>query len=109
MAAGMPMYGSRQSGQPFVPQQSTFSSIARPMYASNHRAALTDFSNTSIMGSNTGYGGFYQDASGNMQPLSSQPPPASSSMDRAEQAEQQQQTQMLQVTPIGCCLHQLLP
>lgn len=95
-SAGMPMYGSRQSGQPFVPQQSSFSSIARPMYSSGTRGGLADFGNSGMLGGSSGFGGFYQDESGNMRPLSSHAAPTSSAMDQQEQAEQQQQTQMLQ-------------
>lgn len=69
--------------------------MARPMYPDSNRGQFSDFSMPGLMSSNTGYGGFYQDASGNMQPLSSQPAPTTSGIADADQA--QQQTQMLQV------------
>lgn len=67
------------------------------MYSSGTRGGLADFGNSGMLGGSSGFGGFYQDESGNMRPLSSHAAPTSSAMDQQEQAEQQQQTQMLQV------------
>ena len=89
------MYTNRQSGQPFQPQQGNFNSMTRPMFPNNSRGGFSDFSMPGLAGSSSSYGGFYQDASGNMQPLSSQPLPSTSGIDDMNQA--QQQTQMLQV------------
>ena len=97
------MYGNRQSGQPFMPQQGNFSSMARPAYPSSNRGSFPDLSMPGMMNS-SGYGGFYQDASGNMQPLTSQPVPVSSVAQPPDQAQQQ----MLQVS-LTACFHAMCP
>lgn len=77
----MPMYGNAQSGASFTSHQGSFGGMSHPMYSQN-QSAFGEFGMPSMMSSTPAYnGGFYQDASGQLQPLSSQAPPAASSMD----------------------------
>ena len=69
--ASMPMYGSGQSGQPFMAHQGSYAPISRPMYPQS-QTTYGDFNMPSMMGATPAYnGGFYQDASGQLQPLTS--------------------------------------
>ncbi|MCJ1304067.1 hypothetical protein MMC08_006879 [Hypocenomyce scalaris] len=71
----MQTYGNRQTGQPFMSQQGSFAPMARPMYPQPN-GSFDDFSRATMMTSTPAYGGgFYQDAHGNLQPLTSQAPP----------------------------------
>ena len=73
--ANMQTYGNRQTGQPFMSQQGSFAPMARPMYPQPN-GSFDDFSRATMMTSTPAYGGgFYQDAHGNLQPLTSQAPP----------------------------------
>ena len=79
--ASMPMYGSGQSGQPFMAHQGSYAPITRPMYPQS-QTTYGEFSMPGMMSATPAYnGGFYQDASGQLQPLSSPAAPAASAMD----------------------------
>ena len=94
------MYGNRQTGQPFMSQQGSFAPVARSMYPQGTNT-FGDFSMPGMVTNTPAYGGgFYQDASGNLQPLTSQAAPAGSSMDGMDPQSQQ----MVQVSST-CCLH----
>lgn len=87
-AGQMGKFGSRQSGQPFMTQQSNFSTMPRSMYPQT-TSSYGDFGMPGMMTSTPAYGGgFYQDASGNLQPLNSQGP-AASGLDGMDAASQQ--------------------
>ena len=65
------MYGN---SQPFMSHQGSYAS--RPAY-SHSQTSFDEFSLPGMMGGTPAYnGGFYQDASGQLQPLSSQAPAA---------------------------------
>ncbi|KAL3140530.1 hypothetical protein ABBQ32_005110 [Trebouxia sp. C0010 RCD-2024] len=71
-----PMYGN---SQPFMSHQGSYA--PRPTY-SHSQASFEDFSVPGMMGGTPAYnGGFYQDAAGQLQPLSSQAPAAAPAMD----------------------------
>lgn len=94
----MPMYGKAQSGQPFMAQGS-YAPMTRPMYPQS-QSAFGEFGMPGMMSGPPAYnGGFYQDASGQLQPLTSQAAPAASPMDTMHPQSQQ----MVQVC------HALLP
>lgn len=87
--ASMPMYSNRQGGQPFVSQQGCFGPMARPMYP-QPTGSFGDFSMSNTMTSMPAYGGgFYQDAAGNLQPLTPQTAPAVTAMEGMDPHSQQ--------------------
>ncbi len=99
----MPMYGNRQGGQAFVSQQG-FGPMARPMYP-QPTGSFGDFSMSNTMTSMPAYGGgFYQDASGNLQPLTPQTAPAVTAMEGMDPHSQQ----MVQVHACLCMQAALL-
>ena len=84
----MPMYSNRQGGQAFVSQQG-FGPMARPMYP-QPTGSFGDFNMPNTMTSMPAYGGgFYQDASGNLQPLTPQSAPAVTAMEGMDPNSQQ--------------------
>ncbi|KAL0027095.1 hypothetical protein WJX79_005283 [Trebouxia sp. C0005] len=86
--ANMPMYSNRQGGQAFVSQQG-FGPMARPMYP-QATGSFGEFSMSNTMTSIPAYGGgFYQDASGNLQPLTPQAAPAVTAMEGMDPHSQQ--------------------
>lgn len=99
----MPMYSNRQGGQAFVSQQG-FGPMARPMYP-QPTGSFGDFSMPNTMTSMPAYGGgFYQDASGNLQPLTPQTAPAVTAMEGMDPQSQQ----MVQVHACLCMQAALL-
>ena len=92
----MPMYGNAQGGQPFMPQQGSFGPMTRPMYPHN-QSTFGEFSMPGMISSTPAYnGGFYQDASGQLQPLSSHAALPASGMDSMHpQSQQMVQVQFL--------------
>lgn len=85
----MPIYGSGQSGQPFMAHQVSYAPITRPMYPQS-QTTYGEFSMPGMMSPAPAYnGGFYQDASGQLQPLSSPAAPAASAMDSMHPQSQQ--------------------
>lgn len=76
----MPIYGSGQSGQPFLAHPGSYAPVNRPMYPQS-QTTYGDFSMPGMMSATPAYnGGFYQDASGQLQPLSSPIATAASTM-----------------------------
>lgn len=74
----MPMYGSTQ---PFLSHQGSYAPMTRSMYP-HSQSSFEDFYMPGMMGSTPAYnGGFYQDALGQLQPLSSQTAPAAPAVD----------------------------
>ena len=102
--ANMPMYSNRQAGQAFVSQQGCFGPMARPMYP-QPTGSFGGFSMSNMMTTIPAYaGGFYQDASGNLQPLTPQTAPAVTAMEGMDPKSQQ----MVQVHACLCMQAALL-
>lgn len=78
--ASMPMFGSGQSGQPFLAHQGSYAPMTCATYPHSQNT-YGEFSMPGMMSSSPAYnGGFYQDASGRLQPLNSPAAPAASTM-----------------------------
>lgn len=102
--ASMPMFGSGQSGQPFLAHQGSYTPMTCATYP-HSQTTYGEFSMPGIMSSSPAYnGGFYQDASGRLQPLNSPAAPAASAMVNMHPQSQH----MVQVCH-ACCLQESCP
>lgn len=97
--ASMPMFGSGQSGQPFLAHPGSYVPMTCPTYP-HSQTTYGQFSMPGMMSSSPAYNeGFYQDASGRLQPLHSPAAPAASTMMNVHPQSQH----MVQVCH-ACCL-----
>lgn len=97
--ASMPMFGSGQSGQPFLAHQGSYVPMTCATYP-HSQTTYGEFSMPGMMSSSPAYhGGFYQDSSGRLQPLHSPAAPAAAAMVNMHPQSQH----MVQVCH-ACCL-----